>query len=249
MVYLRARHTSSLVLAAAVALGLSACTSSPPAVKAKPASPSSSPRVAAGSAAALFQQMRNSSTAAKSVRIKGALGNATNTAARVQIDIAGDRAGKNTRVTANDGTGALEILTVGGKSYLKADAAYWTKNGSAAIARIAADKYVEVPAGSAAVMGDLTVGRLLDRVFAKDISTVDTLNTKVNSADVNGVPAYLMTTKGTATKIYVSVDGLAHLLRVQSPKGGQTALDFSQWDAVPPATPPPADRVAKIPGL
>jgi len=198
----------------------------------------------------LFQQLRKSTAAAKSVRIKGTIAKgSTNKAAKVQIDIAGDRAGKNTRVTANDGSGSIEILTAGGKSYLKADAAFWTKNGSAATARLAAGKYVEVPAESAAAMGNLTVGKLLDQVFAKDLSAVGKLNNTVRTADLNGVTAFLMTTKVDGTRIYLSTDGQARLLRVQGGKPQQTTLDFSQWDAVPPTSPPPADQMAKIPGL
>jgi len=45
---------------------------------------------------------------------------------------------------------------VGGNSYLKADTAYWTENGSAAAAKLAAGKYVKVPAGTG--VGDLKVG-------------------------------------------------------------------------------------------
>jgi len=237
-------------MAAAVALGPSACTSNTAADHAKQASPSSSSTGGpVSSPAGLLQQVRKSSAAAKSVRIKGTLANNTDKAAKVQIDIAGDRTGKNTRVSANDGTGSLEILTVGGKRYLKADAAYWTKNGSAAIAMIAAGKYVEVPAGSAAVMGAFTVGRLLDRVFAQDIPAVGKLDGRVTNAEVNGAPAYLMTTKIKGTKIYVSADGQAHLLRVVTPKSQQTTLDFSQWNAVPRTSTPPADQLAKIPGL
>jgi hypothetical protein len=112
-----------------------------------------------------YQQMRNSAAAAKSVHIKGAF---IEKGQKLQIDVAGDRAGTNTRVIVDDGNGVLEILTVNGRFYLKADAAYWTKNGSAA-AKVAAGKYVTVPAGSAAGMDVFKVGTLLDQILAKDM--------------------------------------------------------------------------------
>jgi len=242
-------------MAVALALALGACTSTSTTNQPREGGAASSSTVGSGasSTATLFTQLRKNGAAAKSVRIKGSLTNGTaSTAARVKVDIAGDRAGKNTRVTADDGTGIVEILTAGGKSYLKADAAFWTKNGSAAIARSAAGKYVEVPAGSSAVMGDISVGKLLDRVFAKDLSAVGKLNTKVTASEVNGVPAYLMTTKADGTRIYVSTDAQARLLRVEGVKGAKgqgTTLDFSQWNAVPPASAPPASQLTKIPGL
>ena len=258
MSFSRHRHTSCLALAAAAVFGLSACSSSSPtgtSTTAKATSGSSSsaasPKATSSSAAALFDQLRKSGTAAKSVRIKGAItnGSITNKAVKVKVDISGDRAGKNMQAMVNDGSGAIEILTVGGQTYLKADTAYWTKNGSAAIAKLAAGKYIKVPAGSAAGIGGLTVGKLLDQIFAKDISTAGKLNTTVKKTQINGVPAYLMTTKADDTKIYVSADGTAHLLRVEGSKGEQTTLDFTEWNAVKPPSPPPAGQLANIPGL
>ncbi len=258
MSFARHRHTSCLALAAAAVLGLSACSSTSPTSNTSPAKATSGssssaaiPTTASDSAAALFNQLRKSGSAAKSVRIKGSItnGSITNKAVKVTVDIAGDRAGKNMRAIVNDGTGSIEILTVGGQTYLKADTAYWTKNGSAAIAKLAAGKYIKVPAGSAAGIGGLTVGKLLDQIFAKDISTAGKLNTTVKKTQIAGVPAYLMTTKLDDTKIYVSADGTAHLLRVEGAKGQQTRLNFTEWNAVAPPSPPPADQLADIPGL
>ena len=246
----RHRPTAGLALALAVALGLSACTTSTT-EKAKSAG-SATASLPGNSAEALFQQLRKSSAAAKSVRIKGTITNGATTTSKamtVQIDIAGDRAGKNLRATVNDGTGAVEILTAGGQTFLKADTAYWTKNGTAAIAKLAAGKYIKVPAGSAAGMSELTVGKLLDQIFAKDISAEGKLNTKVDKAEVGGVPAYLMTTKADATKIYVSADGQARLLRVEGPHGQLGSLNFTEWDAVAPVSPPSAGQIVTIPGL
>ena len=251
MSFARHRHTSYLALAVAVALGLSACASNTSETKAK-ASSSSSAVETGHSASALFQQLRKNSAAAKSVRIKGSITNGATTSSKamtVKVDIAGDRAGKNLRAIVNDGSGAIEILTAGGQTYLKADTAYWTKNGTAAIAKLAAGKYIKVPAASAAGMSDLTVGKLLDQIFAKDISTEGKLNTTVTKTEINGIPAYLMTTKADSTKIYVSADGQTRLLRVEGPKGQLGSLDFTEWDAVAPVSAPPANQLTTIPGL
>jgi len=239
MSFARHRRTSYLALAAAIALGLSACASTTPTSKAKPISSSSA--TTAPDAAAVYQLMR------KSVHIKGAF---IEKGQKLQIDVAGDRAGKNTRVIVNDGANAIEILTTGGKTYIKANAAYWTKNASAAAAKLAADKYVTIPAGSAPSMDSLRVGTLLDKTLAKDMTAVQKLNTKVEKTEVNGVPAYLITDKITSdgSKVYASADGQARLLRIESPKG-QGSLDFTEWDAVGPMRPPPADQLVKLPGL
>jgi len=162
MSFARHRRTSYLALAAAIALGLSACASTTPTSKAKPISSSSA--TTAPDAAAVYQLMRTSAAAAKSVHIKGAF---IEKGQKLQIDVAGDRAGKNTRVIVKDGANAIEILTTGGKTYIKANAAYWTKNASAAAAKLAADKYVTIPAGSAPSMDSCRWARYSTRPLPK----------------------------------------------------------------------------------
>src|SRR5665647_2687890 len=195
MPHARRQRTSYLALAATVALGLTACASTSSATKAKPSSSSSAVgAVATGNSAdALFQQLRKDGAAAKTVRIKGTISNGATSASKavkVQIDIAGDLGGKNSRALVNDGSGAMELLTVGGKTYIKVD-----------------------------------------------------------KTQVNGVPAYVMTTKANDTKIYVSADGQARLLRVEGSKGGLSAMDFTEWNAVPPVSAPAASQLTTIPGL
>jgi hypothetical protein len=245
-----ARHRMScLALAIAAALGLSACTSTTPASKAKPSSAAtdSSTSATGNSAPALFKQLQRSGATAKSVRIKGSITNGATAAAAavtVKIDIAGDLAGKNNIALVDDGTGVMELLTVGGKTYIKADTAYWTKNGTAAIAKVAAGKYILVPAASAANMSDSTVGKLLTQIYA---SAAGQLSTKVVTTEVNGVPAYLLATKANDSKLYVSADGQARLLRVEGSKGQLSAWDFTEWNAVPLASAPAADQLTTLP--
>jgi hypothetical protein len=197
------------------------------------------------SATEVYQQMRASAVAAKSVHIKGSF---IDNGKKLQIDVAGDRAGTNSRVIVNDGTETIEILSVNRGYYFKADAGFWTKNGGAAVAKLTAGKYVKVPAASASDMGNLKIGTLLGQILAKDMSAVQNLTTKVQQTAVGGVPAYLMTDKvgSDGSKIYVSADGRARLLRLQGPKA---SMDFTQWDSVPPVSPPRADQIASIPGL
>lgn len=235
----------SVALAAAVALSLSGCGAINKTDNAKKSAASvTSVAKALPSAEVVYDQMRKNVTAAKSVRIKGEI---TTEGKKMKIDIAGDRDGKNTRAVFNDGTVGAELLTVGANSYIKADAAYWAKYGSAAIAKIAAGKYIKIPAGTGT--GDLKVGSLLDGAF-KDMPLGGALQ-KVEATDVDGTPAYLLADKLTPQdgQIYVSADGKARLLRIVSAKANAGTLDFSEWDAVPLQSPPPADQLVKIPGL
>jgi hypothetical protein len=243
---MRQLRTPYLALLGSVALSLSACSSITAVGDAKTRSAPSATSATARTTAVVYQQMRRSATGAKSVHIKGVF---TDRGQQTQLDVAGDLSGTSMRMSVNFGAGVIEVLKVHGDFYLKADAAYWTRlEGSAATARTVADKYVKVPAGSAAGMGDFRLGTLLDKVFAEDISTAGVLNTKVQATDVVGMPAYLMTAKaGGDAKLYVSADGQARLLRAEGTKDG--TLEFTEWDSVVPTLAPPADQQAKTPSL
>jgi hypothetical protein len=132
-------------------------------------------------------------------------------------------------------------------SVTSAAKAYWTRNGSAAAAKVAAGKYVKVPAGTR--VGDLKVGTLLDGAF-KDLPLAGAFQ-KVEATDVDGTPAYLLADRLSPQdgQIYVSADGKARLLRIVTLKANRGTLDFTEWDAVPPKSPPPADQLVEIPGL
>jgi hypothetical protein len=242
---MRQSRTPYLVLATALVLALSACTlgiagGGTATTSESPASVATTP-----SAAAVSGLMRTSGASAQSVHIKG---DYTDNGQPLQLDVAGDRAGATMRMLVDFGSGGIEILMVGDDFYLKADTTFWTRLDSAAVAKVAAGRFVKVPPGSAAGMGDFRVGKLLDQIFAEDVPSADELNTIVQRTEVDGVPAYLMTTKvGGDAKIYVSVDGRARLLRTTGVKTG--TLDFTEWDSVMPTTAPPEDQRAVVPSL
>jgi hypothetical protein len=238
---------SYLIVAVTVALSLTGCVTINRVADTKTGS---SPAVTSAAkqvptAKVLYDKMRNNVAAAKSVRIKGEVitGGKTQT-----IDLAGDRAGTNTRALVNDGTGQAELLTVGDSVYIKADTAYWTEHASATAAAVAAGKYVKVPA---AMVGTdaLKVGSLLDGAFT-DLPLAGLLQ-KVEATNLDGTPAYVLADRlnPQAGRIYISADGNARLLRIVSTKSNAGTLDFSEWDAVPPSSAPPADQLVTIPGL
>jgi len=242
---MRQPRTQLLALAAAVMLSLSACTFAAAVGNPKTAGSSSTTSVAATAptAASLYQLMRKSGAAAQSVHVKG---DYTDKGQPLQLDVAGDRAGASMRLVVSFGSGAIKILKVNADFYLNANATFWTRLSSAAAAKVAAGRYVKVPPGSAAGMGDFRVGTLLDEVFADDMVAVDKLNTRVQTSGVAGVPAYLLTAKLDGdVKIYVSADGKARLLRIEGAKSG--TLEFSEWDSVAPTSAPPVDQRAQTP--
>lgn len=226
MSFARHRPTSFLAVAVAVALGLSACSSSTPASSTTQRSTTSA--VPTGnSAPALVQQMKANGAAAKSVSVKGTQTNgatASSKAVTAKIDIAGDLAGKNYKAIVNDGNSVVELLTVAGKIYKKGDSAYYTKNFSAAAAKALAGRYTVLSTESAAQMGIPTVGKLLDEIYA---TAAGNLSDKVVKTALNGIPAYLLTSKTNDTKIFVSADGQTRLLQVVGTKGQTSTWDFN----------------------
>lgn len=106
---MRQRRTPLFALLTAGALSLSACTVT--AAEGETRSSSSSrvtPVTAApATAAAVYQQMRESVTAAKSVQIKGVY---IDKGQETQLDVAGDRAGMTMRLLVNFGAGLIEVL-------------------------------------------------------------------------------------------------------------------------------------------
>jgi hypothetical protein len=241
---MRQRCIPYFALVTALVLSLSACTfSTAGGAKAGGSSRPTSASPVAPTAATVYQLMRSSGAAATSVHVKG---DYTDKGQPLQLDAAGDRAGTTMRLLVDFGSGPIEILMVNDDFYLKAGTTFWTRLGSAEVARVAAGKYVKVPPGSAAGMGDFRVGALLDQVFAEDLSGADKLNATVQRTQVDGVPAYLLTTKvGGDAKIYVSADGQARLLRTEGAKTG--TLTFTQWNSVAPTTAPPEDQRAITP--
>jgi len=241
------RRRPYLALGTAVVLSMSGCSFSTGAggARASSSSGTKSGVSASPTAEAVYQLMRKSGAAATSVHVTG---DYTDKGQPLRLDVAGDRGGQTMRLLVDFGSGPIEILMVDGDFYLKAGGTFWTRLESAAVARVAADRYVKVPPGSAAGMGDFRVGILLDQVFSEHLPGLDELNATTQTSDVDGVPAYLLTSKvAGAAKIYVSADGRARLLRTEGAQTG--ALRFTEWSSVEPISPPAQDQQAVVPNV
>jgi hypothetical protein len=78
-------------------------------------------------------------------------------------------------------------------------------------------------------MSDSTAGNLLSQIHP---SAAGQLSTTLVKTEVNGVPAYHLTTKANDPKAYVLADGQARLLRGPGSKGQLSAWVFTQWNSV-----------------
>jgi hypothetical protein len=242
---MRQRRTLCFTLLTAVVLSLGACSSPAGGTRGGSSSNPTKAATTVPAATAVYQLMRRNGAAATSVHV---VGDYTDNGQHLQLDVAGDRAGATMRLLVDFGSGGIEILKVNDDFYLKAGTTYWTRLESAAVAQVAAGKFVKVPSGSAAGMGDFRVGTLLDQVLADDLPSPDELNATVQMSEVDGVPAYLMTTRAAGdAKIYVSADGQARMLRTEGAKTG--TLTFTQWSSVEPVVAPAPDQRAVLPNV
>lgn len=100
-------------------------------------------------------------------------------------------------------------------------------------------KYLKVPAARFGNLAEV----LRDKLFKGNFNT--NVEPGVTIATVNGEAAYRLTS-GPHTNIYVARYGTHYLLKASM--SGQGAVVFSEWNSVPPVTPPPASQVVKLPG-
>ena len=198
-------------------------------------------------AADLYAAARRSALSATSAHVTGSSSTAGVTST---IDLLGNRSGSNSRVVLRTGDeGPVEIRVVDGATYLKGDRAYWTKQADARTAAAVAGRFVRLDGDQVKAPG-LTLSSVLDRVFTEEeLSQVDTVNAAVATATVDGRAAYVLSQRigGNGARMSVSTDARHDLLRVDGTTRKPGTLHFSQWNAAPTVTAPPAGQVAPLP--
>ena len=241
------RRVATTVAAVAIATSIAACgSSSPSAGKTGSSTSTPSPTKKPG-AGAVYKQARQSALAAKSGHVSGTV---SEEGSSTSIDLRGAVDGSNQKVTfAAPAEGTFTLLTVGGKNWVQGDKKFWTTNADAATATQLTGKYVAVPASQAKDFGDTNLKGLLTEMFSdKSLSALESLATAVTETDVNGIKAYVLQDKGTDDgQVFVTADGKAQLLKIVGPKDDAGTLTFSEWDAVPPFSAPPASQVVTSP--
>jgi hypothetical protein len=247
---LRTRTTRALVAVTAVAasVALAGCggADAPSA-----ASPTSS--AAAGTASSpaapeepsmgeLYTKVRAASLAAKSGHLGGTV---TQDGEKTSIDIAGTADGSNQKLEVGVGKGKAEILTVGGKYYMSGDKDFWAEQtGDAKAAKLLVGKYVQISAADAKDLGDLTLGAMLEEMFAeKQLSTLEKLTSSVETRTEDGAQVWVAS-DGSGSEIWVDPK-TERLVKIVIAGDQAGALTFDSWDAVKKVAAPPATKVVK----
>jgi hypothetical protein len=155
--------------------------------------------------------------------------------------------GGNTSGTFSEGGQAVTILEIAKKSYIKINTGFLKLAGipTAVCARVCG-KYVLVPAAQLGFPGSFNMAGLNSQFLGSMSASLrtDTVD-HFSQATLNGQPV-LKATQGKDT-IEVAASGSPYPVFLS--ESGQGSLTFSEWNAVPPITPPPASEIINASNL
>jgi hypothetical protein len=125
---------------------------------------------------------------------------------------------------------SVELLEVGGKRYIRPDAAFWGMSGGKEqgeqLAKLVGDRWVEVKAGdkdTADMFGFSDIDSMLD---------AEGKVTKGQVKDVNGKPAIgLVDNSKDGGTLYIATTGEPYPLRIESKDAAEGGLDFTEFGA------------------
>lgn len=223
-------HTPRIVaasLAGVLALGLAACSSSG---DAPAASPSATTPIASASTTApalkateILAKVRDRAKAATSGSYSGTF---DDNGTKLDLTYRGSADGSTAETVMKlPGEGSVTIVSVGGKTYLSGDQAFWTSSGAPFPGE---GKFVEVPADQAPNTG-LDLAGLVDG-FLGEVKESD-LAEEVGAETVGGIDAWVLTDKDGKDKgaIHVAKDTF-DILRLSGSDGLAGTVDFKDWN-------------------
>lgn len=233
---IRSTGRNLVVLAAATAL-LAGCSkgsdstatqpttadSTAPAASAAPTSAAPAQNgVAALEPKEIISRAKAALKAAKSFRLNGTTNDGgQHTTLDLEIsgsDVAGSMGLGNTKV---------QLLRVGGKQYMKGDAAFWKTNGGKngdAVAQLIGNRWVVIPASNKDFASLFTVADV------NSLLEPDGPVKKGAVKDIDGTPAIGLVQSGSdGGTLYVATTGKPYPLRLQAPKASDGAMSFSKF--------------------
>lgn len=188
------------------------------------------------SVAGLISSVKSAFASAQSVRI---VGNGTFSGQAVTLDLSIFRSGS---LSGTIKAGPLDenVIRSGGTTYVYVSKAFFsyiqkTQHAPASACRVMCGRWLKVPAGS---VNGFSLSSLSSQ-FVKKVP-VPTTVPHLTVTRYQGQSAYkLSNDKGE--EIFVAQSSPHYLLGLVEP--GTFAISFSEWNAVPPVSPPPANKV------
>lgn len=220
--------------------GVAACGST------SPGSASSGDPLASLTAKQIAQKARTNMLALSNYRIVGAV---TESGKSMSVDITAVR-GKGCQGTIDQsGVGNVEIISVGSKSWIKADAGFWRSSAQLPPSTVTklAGKYLALPSSQ---LGGLSSG-LCSASGSGGIFTATNNDSKLTKGPVvtmNGQQV-LTLIDGDKSRGYVTDTANPLFVRIAGFKASQGYANVTSSSAVPTITAPPANEVISISAL
>lgn len=185
----------------------------------------------------ILAKAKAAAESATSVVVSGSLG-AGNT-----VDLVLGAQGAHAKVTQSGET--IEIVKTGTDYYIKGDAAFWTKEASAAAATKFAGKFVKVPATQAAQFADLVTIKAFFEGALKPEGTV----AKGDVSAVGSIKAITLKDTKDGGLLYISLVGDPLPLKIEKAGSDGGAVTFTDWNKPVTIDVPPADQVIDLGSL
>jgi hypothetical protein len=230
---MRVRLAASLAALSALVVLAAGCGSSGP----------KSNGVENKSANDIVQTALNAAKQATSVHVSGTIN--TGSAVTVDLYLVRDVGGKGS-ITTNGST--FQVVSTGGKLYVKADAATLTKIGNAAVAQLLAGKWFIAPT-SLSQVSSLSNLTNISKLFSAALSQSGNL-TKGDTTTVNGQAVIGVTSSRKNGTLYVATTGTPYPVQIAGTKPGNNgAISFTDWNkSVDVSAPPNPVDVSKLVG-
>ncbi len=193
----------------------------------------------------LWAKFLTSFTTCTSVRVDGAA--PTNSTSTATLNLAGTCDGSNGRLQMAMEAQSLEVITVAGTYYVKANTAFWRASGaSSATINAIGSRYL---ATTDPKIGGYTVATLFAQIKAAG-ALGGTTDLTVEAVTQGGQAAYKLVrgarTSASSVTVWVTVrDAVPLRVKIDDPAGAMD-LTFSDWNVVAPFTAPPAAQVVKV---
>lgn len=212
-------RSMAAVVAAACALSLAACSSNSTDSKdskdsGKSATSSSSKSTPPPAAKDVWNKTQDTLGTYKSLDLKfdGEFNKMTD------MDVKGDVDGEPQQITGTTQGSKIGYLSTGGKTYIKADSAFWTKEGHlpASMTSQVADKWFVSPSSGSSMKGVLS-GMIAS--LRNDTESKDLLDGKatITSDTLDGKDVWKLTGSDKKASAWVSKDERHDLLKVEGP--------------------------------
>lgn len=198
----------------------------------------SGPVAAKPTVASLVHSMRADFEHAKSLRIAGHL---KQRGSQVALDLGMQRSGDFKGTVLMNGA-RIQVLRSGANTFAFVSRSFFrylhvVRGVPAGACSVICGKYVKIPPGA---IPDVSLSNLTGEITKK--VSEPKVHVPMTVTTFAGQPAYQISHAGESA--YFAKNGHHYLIGFRSPKQ-EASVTFSQWNSVPPISPPPASKIVR----